>query len=114
MTLDEQLDRAAETIDALFMLYHRTDELTAETIDGVDTPTSTFFSLANLEYLIAIVKSLLKDYAKILDQADETGFYPKFKLASTRSAIEHTLDAAKLELCSLRAKRQQALEGALL
>ena len=114
MTLDQQLDRAAETIDALFMLYHRTDELTVETIDGVDTPTSTFFSLANLEYLIAIVKSLLKDYATILDHADETGFYPKFKLASTRSAIEHTLDAAKLELCSLRAKRQQALEGALL
>ena len=114
MTLDQQLDRAADTIDELFTLYNHTDTLTVETIDGVDTPTSTFFSLANLEYLIAIVKSLLKDYAAILDQADETGFYPKFKLASTRSAIEHTLDAAKLELCSLRARRQQALEGALL
>lgn len=114
MDLDQQLDRAAETIDALFLLYNNTDTLTVETIDGVDTPTSTFFALANLEYLIAIVKSLLKDYAKILDQADETGFYPKFKLASTRSAIEHTLDAARLELCSIRARRRQALEGALL
>ncbi len=114
MTLDRQLDHAAATIDALFELYNHTDELTVETVDGVDTPTSTFFSLANLEYMIAIVKSLLKDYAKILDQSDETGFYPKFKLASTRSAIEHTLDAARLELCSLRARRQQALEGALL
>ena len=65
MTLDEQLDRAADTIDELFTLYNHTDTLTVETTSGTATITANAMS-----YIYTVVKdgstfSLEKQYAMV-------------------------------------------------